>query len=227
MRTALLLAGICLGLSASAQAEEWVSLFDGETLDGWEVKGGSAEYAVEDGAIVGTTKEGSPNTFLCRGPYSDFELELEVLCDPALNSGIQVRSHTYEKPTPQAGNPDRVREAGSVYGPQCEIVNSDVGQAGNFWDEARRTKWLGDLSDSPEAQKAFKDNEWNHYRIRVQGDHYQSWVNGIPCADFHDSEDESGFIGLQVHSIRRGTGPYQVRWRNIKLRELSEEDSAE
>ena len=49
----------------------------------------------------GTTAEGSPNTFLCKGDFKDFALELEVKCDPALNSGIQVRSHVYEKDTPQ------------------------------------------------------------------------------------------------------------------------------
>jgi len=30
-----------------------------------------------------------------------------------------------------------------------------------------------------------------------------------------------GFIGLQVHGIKRGTGPYEVRWRNIEIKDLS------
>src|SRR4051812_28928594 len=75
----------------------WTALFDGKTLDGWKVNGGTAKYAVEDGTIVGTTVEGSPNTFLCKGDYTDFVLELEVKCDPRLNSGVQVRSHIYAK----------------------------------------------------------------------------------------------------------------------------------
>ena len=33
----------------------WVSLFDGKTIDGWVVKGGTAKYHVEDGVIVGTS----------------------------------------------------------------------------------------------------------------------------------------------------------------------------
>jgi hypothetical protein len=32
--------------------------------------------------------------------------------------------------------------------------------------------------------------------------------------------DESGFIGLQVHGIARDQGPYQVRWRNVRIKEL-------
>jgi hypothetical protein len=201
-------------------SEGWVSLFDGKSIQGWEVKGGFAKYKAEDGMIVGTTEEGSPNTFLCRGPYGDFELKLDVLCDKSLNSGIQIRSHVYEKDTPQPSNPKRVRKAGEVYGYQCEIAAAASGVSGNFWDEGRLTKWHDDFANKPEARTAFKDNEWNHYRIVAKGDHIQSWVNGVACADFHDKTDASGFIGLQVHGIKAGSGPYSVRWKNIQLREL-------
>ncbi len=77
-----------------------------------------------------------------------------------------------------------------------------------------------DFADKPKAKAAFKGGQWNRYRIVAQGDHIQSWVNGVPCADFHDDLDASGFIGLQVHGIKKGTGPFQVRWRNIRIREL-------
>jgi hypothetical protein len=200
-------------------------LFDGKSIDDWTREGGYATYTVEDGAIVGTTAEGSKNTFLCKGPFSDFILELEVLCDPALNSGIQVRSHVYEEDTPQASKPDRVRNKGEVYGYQCEIAAAATGSSGNFWDEARRTKWLDDFSEKPEARTAFQEGEWNHYRIVAQGDRIRSWVNGVPCADFRDDLDASGFIGLQVHSIRKGTGPYQVRWRNVRIREIDKDET--
>ena len=43
-------------------------------------------------------------------------LELDVLCDVELNSGIQIRSHAYEKDTPQESKPNRIREKGEVYG---------------------------------------------------------------------------------------------------------------
>ncbi len=198
----------------------WVSLFDGKSLNGWTVHGGTARYTVEDGVIVGSTVEGSPNTFLCRGDYRDFELELEVRCDPRLNSGIQVRSHVYEKDVAQESDAKRIRTAGTVYGPQCEIAARERGTAGNFWDEARRTRWLDDWTNKPQPKEAYRDNEWNRYRIEVRGHHYRSWVNGIPCADFDDDRDEHGFIGLQVHGIAKGEGPYQVRWRNVRIREL-------
>ncbi|MBL9089999.1 MAG: DUF1080 domain-containing protein [Planctomycetaceae bacterium] len=226
MRSVMSKAFACLLVLAASQAAsaaepKWIDLFDGKTLDGWTVRGGTATYEVRDGAIVGTTVDGSPNTFLCRGPFGDFELEFDVKCDKALNSGVQIRSHVYEKDTPQESNPKRIRKAGEVYGYQCEIDRAEDGVAGNFWDEGRRTKWLDDLSNKPGAVAAFKNDDWNHYRIVAQGDRIRSWVNGVACADFRDATDASGFIGLQVHGIKKGTGPYKVSWKNIRLRELT------
>jgi hypothetical protein len=209
-----------IGLLARGEDGKWVSLFDGRSIEDWTKHGGYATYEVKDGMIVGTTADGSRNTFLCKGPFSDFVLELEVLCDEALNSGIQIRSHVYKEDTPQMSKPERIRERGEVYGYQCEIAAAASKVSGNFWDEGRRTKWLDDFSENPQAQTAFKGGQWNTYRIVAQGDHIRSWVNGVPCADFHDDMDASGFIGLQVHGIKKGTGPFQVRWRNIRIREL-------
>lgn len=223
-RSALVIAvAASIGALFAAQAKSgWVTLFDGKSFEkDWVVKGGSAKYHVEDGTIVGTTVERSKNTFLStKRDYADFELEVMVLCDKELNSGIQIRSHTYEKPTPQASKQARIREQGEVYGYQCEITTADKCTAGNFWDEGRWTKWHDDLTKKPGACAAFKDGEWNHFRIVAQGDRIRSWVNGVACADFRDSLDASGFIGLQVHSIPAGKGPYKVRWKNIRIREL-------
>jgi hypothetical protein len=199
---------------APAAEEGWVDLFDGKTLEGWTVRGGFANYKVDDGTIVGTTVEGSPNTFLCKGDFKDFVLELEVLCDPKLNSGVQVRSHVYGEDSPKKG---------VVYGPQCEIALRESGTAGRFYDEARRGVWICDLN--PEAKTAFKDDGWNRYRIVVQGNRYRSWVNGVPASDFTDDMDSHGFIGLQVHGIAKGTGPYQVRWRHVRIKELKPGES--
>ena len=93
----------------------WVQLFDGQTLHGWTRRNGTATYTVRDGAIVGRTTDGSPNSFLCtdRG-YSDFELRFKVKVDNRLNSGVQIRSNTRGGPT------------GRVNGPQVEIEASAV-----------------------------------------------------------------------------------------------------
>ncbi len=212
----LLLAVLCLGQDTGK--DELRPLFDGKTLNGWVVRAGKVTYQIEDGAIVGTTAEGSPNTFLCtEREFSDFELVFEVKCDRELNSGVQIRSHLYEKDTPQPSNPRRIRPAGDVYGYQVEIAAD--GNAGRVWDEARQAKWH-DPEPSEQTRKAYRPGEWNRYRIVAQGERIRTWINDTPVADIRVKEDAAGFIGLQVHSIKPGTGPYQVRWRNIRIREL-------
>ena len=212
----------CLLFAVPASAAEWKSLIENDSLEGWTKVGGDATYVIQDGVITGTTGAGK-NTFLTQGPFGDFELEFEVKCDPKLNSGVQIRSHLYPKDTPQESKPDRVREKGEMYGYQCEIrgdSNGDNGCSGNFWDEGRRTKWLDETVNATESQAAYKPGQWNTFRIVAQGDRIRSWVNGQAVADFTDDRDSEGVIGFQVHSIKKGSGPYNVSWRNIRLREL-------
>lgn len=189
--------------------DDWVELFDGTTLNGWMQINGFARYEVEDGTIVGTTAEGSPNSFLCTvDQYCDFVLEFEVKVDTTLNSGVQFRSLSL---------PDY--RDGRVHGYQVEI--STDGNAGRIYDEARRSAWLSpSLRNDPQALNAFQDGEWNHYRVECVGATIKTWINGIPIADIEDDLTACGFIGLQVHSYQ-GTQPARVRWRNIRLLNLS------
>ena len=82
---------------------DWKDLLPGNDLSGWEVKGwsqepGVADFYVEDGTIVGVSKLGVPNSFLCpEETYRDFILEFDVLVDVSLNSGVQFRSLTDPK----------------------------------------------------------------------------------------------------------------------------------
>ncbi|MBJ6367436.1 3-keto-disaccharide hydrolase [Snuella sedimenti] len=190
------------------ESEPWVYLFDGKTLDGWHIKGGKATYEVKDNTIIGTSTLNTPNTFLCSNEmYGDFILELEYKVDPKLNSGIQIRSNSL----PSYNN-------GRVHGYQIEIDPSERAWSCGIYDEARRG-WLYPLSNNPTAQKAFKQNDWNKYRIEAIGDTIKTWINGTPASYLIDDKTASGFIGLQVHGIgnneeKNGT---QVMWKNVKI----------
>jgi hypothetical protein len=199
-----------MALLVSAQDDGWVSLFDGKSLDGWEQKNGSATYRVEDGCVVGKTTEGSPNSFLCtKKSYGDFELKFEVKVDDELNSGVQIRS---------ASKPDF--DNGRVHGPQVEIaVNGD---AGFIYGEGLKTGWITDERKDPGARAAFKKGEWNKYRVLAEGKTIKTWINDVPVTTTVDEKTGmmSGFIGLQVHGIKKGTGPFEARWKNLTIREL-------
>lgn len=219
MLAALLGAGLCY----PAFAGDWITLFDGETLNGWSQRNGYATYRVEDGTILGRTSPGSPNSFLCTTTnFGDFELEFEVKVDDGLNSGVMIRSAQKPEST-GSGRNDR---AGRVYGPQVEIESSGPGgaESGYVYGEATGRGWLTP-EDKLIPHKAMLDGEWNSYRIVANGVRIQTWINGKAIEDISDEETfkthPGGFIGLQVHGIRQGAGPYEVAWRNIRVRPLN------
>ena len=196
-----------------ATADNCGAIFDGKTLEGWTQYNGKATYRVEDGAIVGKTAKGSPNSFLCtKKEYGDFELTFEVKCHNNLNSGVQIRSNC------KGGAPD-----GRVNGPQVEIEASGAkgAEAGYIYGEACGG-WMTP-KDKRTPHKHFKDGEWNAYKTIAKGPRIQVWVNGTQVSDLTDEakfkSHPKGFIGLQVHGVGNN-GPFEVAWRNIKLKEL-------
>lgn len=185
----------------------WVHLLSGNDHEGWTIRGGEATYDIKDGTVTGRTVHDTPNTFLTSDvEYGDFILELEYKVDPSMNSGIQIRSQSY---------PEYMD--GRVHGYQIEIDPSDRAWSGGIYDEARRG-WLYPMTYNEGARNAFKQNEWNLYRIEAIGDSIKTWVNGIPAAFLIDDWTEKGFIALQVHSIAEdeeaGT---EIQWRNIRI----------
>lgn len=217
---------------AAVAAPKWTNLFDGKSLDGWVQRGGTAKYSVEEGCIVGRTALNSGNSFLCtKKDYGDFILEVNFKVDPALNSGVQIRSEFFDHATEPKdakgnsvldaeGHPMKI-PAGRVHGYQVEIDPSSRAFSGGLYDEARRG-WLQDLKKNKPARKAFKPGEWNTFRIEARGDSIKTWINGVPAADVHDDLTPKSFIALQVHGIGNDKSKenIQIRWRNIRLQEL-------
>lgn len=206
----------------------WVSLFDGKTLDGWkQAAHGKAEYSVKDGTIYGKTVEGSPNSFLASNKdYANFELEFEVKVHDSLNSGVQIRSREKTKDDIPADQQGKGSDGiGRFHGPQVE-VESSPGQAGYIYGEATKFGWLSPepKNDEKHAHSYMKNGEWNKFRILAEGPRIQTWINGHKVADLTHDEiyktHPKGKIGLQVHGIAAGTGPFDVAWRNIRIREL-------
>ena len=211
----------------STGEDEWTSLFNGEDLSGWEVLGGDANFQVEDGMIVGITEEDLPNCFLAtKKQYDDFILEADFKIDPNINSGIQIRSAVYEKDTTTAYLNGRLEEgtrdweAGRVHGYQIEIDPSDRAWTGGFYEEGGRG-WLQPLNENEEAQEAYKPEEWNHLKIRADGNTFTTWLNGVPAANTTDNQMDSGFIALQLHGAWKEEQVGQkVYFKNIRIKEL-------
>ena len=207
--------------------EAWVELFNGKDFTGWEQKGGTAPYIIRDGAIVGTSKLKTPNSFLCTSKiYSNFILELEYKQDARLNSGVQFRSNSvadYKK--------------GVVHGYQYELenVNQNRFWTGGIYDEQRRG-WIYPSKDNKELAAKFaeqgkrltKKDDWNKLRIEAKGKSIKTYLNGELRADLEDGVTLSGFIALQVHSVGdKDVIPMEVQWRNIRIIELDNDSVIE
>lgn len=192
---------------SSCTTEPWIPLFNPDSLDDFIQLGGEAIYELEDGVIVGTTVANTPNSFLAtKKQYGDFILKYSIMVDTLLNSGVQIRSNTYLN--------------GRVHGYQVEIDPSPRAYSGGIYDEARRG-WLQDLVENEAGRNAFKNGEWNHYRVEAIGNSIKTWINGVMCANLVDEEDDIGFIAFQVHSINAAENPatlgVQVKWKDIGI----------
>jgi len=207
MRLALLLSILFLPfVSSNAQT---VPLFDGKTLEGWDFD--PAVWRVEDGVITGgsTTEKIKKNFFIStKKSFQNFELKLKIKCsgDPKtglINSGIQIRS---------------IRDGTAMSGYQ---VDCGAGWFGKIYDEHRRNKviWVPTPEQQTALDKVIDVFGWNEYVIRAEGPRIQTWINGIHCMDYTETDPNialDGVIGPQVHS----GGVCLVQVKEVTIEEL-------
>lgn len=179
--------------SKGQDTRQAISLFDGKTLEGWQTINPDHQkfWSVKDSIIIGGDgKTKIPeNTFLyTEQEFEDFEFRclFRLTGDPQtgmINSGIQYRS--------------KVRD-GKMIGYQADIGN---GFWGDIYDEHRRGELMdGNLST---LRHLLKEDGWNSYIIRVQGNRHELYINGVKTGDYIESNPKipsRGVIGFQLHS---------------------------
>src|SRR5882762_3710075 len=170
MKTITWLAAMALGIPACStqmnasrsdemsanRSDGWVSLFDGQSLSGWQASENPTTFRVENGEIV---VHGPRAHLFYDGPvmnheFKDFELRADVMTKPSANSGIYIR--TAFQPT---GWPS--------HGYEVQINNSH-----SDW---RRT---GSLYGVQDVREAGRDNEWFTVHAIVRGRRVQVMVDG-------------------------------------------------
>ena len=213
MKKQKMLLVLLMVLTVTLNAQEWVDLFNGKNLKGWEKLDGSAEYRVENGEVIGVSRTGTPNTFMAtKKIYGDFILEYEMKMDRGLNSGVQFRS--------VAVQPDGSKR---VNGYQVECDDHDQRPwAGGIYEEAARG-WLYPMAYNMSVTDANKRGEWNKVRVEAVGSTIRTYINGVNFANLVDDARTEGFIALQVHGIGndKALEGKEIRWRNIRI--LTEE----
>ncbi len=221
MKKLLLLALVTLSpLVLSAEVEEgFTDITPDKEMTGWKKVGGTGEFKVEDGEVIGFGKNIKGNTFLISEKlYGDFDFRFEMKFDTLKgNSGMMFRGFQKDG-----------KANGRVTGYQCEHDNG-MGRAwtAGIYDEARRGWLFPDKKDKEQSkaftkqgQEIFKPEDWNEIRIVCEGNHIKIWLNGEERVDFTDTDEKNftpeGFFGMQVHS----GGQCDVRWRNLRIKEL-------
>ena len=205
---ALLFVSLIMGATINTNAQKWVKLFDGKTLNGWTNPYEYGESKVVDGEIHLVANK---KFFLVtEKSYADFIFEAEVkLPEGKSNSGFLFRCHV---------------EPNKAWGYQAEVDDSERAWSGGLYDEGRRG-WLHPKkpNDSPSGDKFRKDTKgsfdrygWNKYKIQAEGNRIRIWVNGVLCTDYTDDVDSEGPIGIQHH----GEKGQVYKFRKLRIKEL-------
>ena len=200
------LAFCIVAFESNARAEDWISLFDGKSLDGWKISDKEGTFSVEDGKIVVhgprshlyyVGKVGNHN-------FKNFEFKADVMTTPGSNSGIYFHTAYQEQ-----GWPDK--------GFEVQVNNSHT--------DWKRTGGLYDIQDVREVPAA--DNEWFTERIVVQGKRVRTYVNDKLIVDYTEPENvtppkehpgrvlSSGTFALQGHDPKS-----KVFYKNIMVKPL-------
>lgn len=211
----------------TAEDDGFESLFDGETLQGWD--GDPKLWSVTDGAITGITNGDSTakvNTFLVwtGGEVADFELKLQYKIING-NSGINYRSFRRDDSDKwRIGGYQADFEAGDTYSGMLfgEAFRGILAKRGLKTELTRingefKVNQVGEVGDSQEIQSNIKTEDWNDYHISAKGFHFVHRINGIVTAECTDNDEaqrrSSGLLALQLHAPNM-----MVQFRHIRIK---------
>ena len=224
------------GISDFSLEDDFESIFNGSTLDGWTATGDV--WRVEGGCILAEmmgrrTLDASEwrREFLdlnARDLY-DFELRMEVKLkmphDDAGNLGVRYRVE--QQPTGDFSacqldfEPNWKYNCGLIRYPQREIM-ARPGQiasleAGTPQGELRVR---GHLADEKKLRSAYRHGRWNEITITARGGSFAHWLNGNKIIEYREAMPQqsmtSGGLGLTAFLYYGPT--VQAAFRNLRIR---------
>ena len=219
----------------AADADGWISLFNGKDLTGWE--GMEGYWSVVDGAIQCTeTKENSKQTTLIllsskHNPekFANFEIRYKFKwVTPGGNSGLQIRGKIDNPKMFHVGGYQADIDAGNGY---TGIIYDEGGVAGGrgimskrgektVWDaENKRTSTPLDKTDAEIKAMVKPVGEWNDAVVVADGNHITYSINGQVTTEMIDNSPKAckdGVIGLQMH----GGHTMTLQFKDFKIKML-------
>lgn len=198
MKYLLISCGI-LVMMTSFSMKKSKKLFNGKDLTGWTIHG-TEKWYVDNGELICESGPDKQYGYLSTDKnYQNFILDLDFKLEANGNSGVFIRSDI---------------DGTKISGWQVEVA-PPMHSTGGIYESYGRG-WLE--KPSAENEKVLKGTEWNHMRIKADGDVVTSWLNGVQMVSLKDEKigQGKGFIALQIHD----GGGIKVRWKNIKIKEL-------
>lgn len=211
MRITLLLCLLFFSLSFTSipkrvGKEEWISLFDGKTLNGWKVGANAETFKVQDGAIVvnGNVAHLFYDGEVSNHNFKNFELKLDIMTKPGANSGVYFHTQYQESSWPKKGY-------------EVQVNNSQT--------DWRRTASLYAIQDLKEV--VVKDDEWFTMHILVNGKTIQVKINDQLVNDYTEPKNPTRPKGMEERLLSSGTIALQghdpnstVLYKNIHVKIL-------
>lgn len=190
----------CSSAMHASRSDDWISLFDGKTLNGWRASENPATFSVANGEIV---VHGPRAHLFYDGPvmnheFKDFEFKADVMTKPSANSGIFIRTSFQDTDWPSKG-----------YEVQVNNSHSD-------W---RRT---GSLYAVQDVREAGRDNEWFTMHIIVRGRRVQVLVDGRQVVDYTEPDGAPTRLTGSTIALQGHDPGSEVHYRNVMIRPLAQ-----
>jgi hypothetical protein len=166
-----------------------VELFDGKSLDTWDVqrKDRPSNWSIVDGAM---TNEKGANNLVSKEKFKDFKIQAEYKLEPGSNSGIYIRGRYELQVLDDAGKPTESHGHMSIYGRTAPLVNAS--KPAGEWQTMEATVVGNKITVMLNGQKlhdnatleaitggALDANETEPGPIMLQGDHGKVWYRKV------------------------------------------------
>ncbi len=179
----LSLAGLLLIGSTAKAADEgqWITMFDGKSLDGWKINEQPDSWRVEDGMIVANGPR-SHLFYSAAQPFVNFHFKAQVKTTKGSNAGIYFHTKFQEEGWPKFG-----------YECQVNISHKDPKKSGGLYS-------VRDVKDTPA-----KDGEWYTQEIIVTGNNIKLILNGKTLVDYDEPVGQKAFDESFERRLDKGT----------------------
>lgn len=192
--------------STAAMGGDWLTLFDGTSLDGWRAAENPKAFTVKDETLVVNGERGHLFWSGKDGQdrkWDDFEFEAMVRTQPGANSGVFFHTKFQKSGWPDVGY-------------ECQ-VNATHG------DSIKTCSLYGIVNNN---MPPHVDGDWVKLRIRVAGRHIQTSIDNQVVIDWWEPKDRKGSKKLSTgtFAIQAHDPKSVVEYKFIKARHLDPKD---